>query len=187
MSAFRNIAPLIIDPAGHSKGLLKRLLTNLGVRGVTAVCDTDEALKILRTTAFSIVFCDEIAGPQSPIEFAKALRRDLTTRDVTIPVVLVSGSAEISMITAARDAGMNDVIAKPMSALTIERKLHSLLNAPRSFVTAKTFVGPDRRRTGEDRRQFGECPDGAGERRSRTSDGTVFAVVARLNLDEPNE
>ena len=74
-----------------------------------------------------------------------------------------------------------------MSALTIERKLHSLLNAPRSFVTAKTFVGPDRRRTGEDRRQFGECPDGAGERRSRTSDGTVFAVVARLNLDEPNE
>ena len=66
-------------------------------------------------------------------------------------------------MTAARDAGINDVIAKPVSAGAIERKLKSLLLAPRPFVTAKAFVGPDRRGSGE-RRNFGPRPT-AGEDR----------------------
>src|SRR5450631_4113617 len=93
MSEFRDIRTLIIDPSGHSKALLRSLLTNLGVSGVAAVTGTDEALLSLRMEVFSIVFCDELAGPMEPFAFLKVLRRDLTTRDVTVPVVLVSTRA----------------------------------------------------------------------------------------------
>ena len=58
-----------------------------------------------------------------PFAFLRALRRDLTTRDVTVPVVLVSSGAGSSKMNAARDSGMNDVIVKPVSIGTIERKL----------------------------------------------------------------
>ena len=63
------------------------------------------------------------------------LRRDHNTSDVTVPVVLVSAATDVGKITAARDSGMNDVISKPVSGETIERKLRSLLEAPKPFVT----------------------------------------------------
>ena len=43
-------------------------------------------------------------GRSSPFAFLKALRRDLETRDVTVPVVLVSVGAEFfRKVAAARD------------------------------------------------------------------------------------
>jgi CheY-like chemotaxis protein len=190
MSEFRDIRTLIVDPTGHSKALLRSLLTNLNVSHVATVANTDEALACLRQENFSIVFCDELSGPLNPFEFLKALRLDLTTRDVTVPVVLVSAAAELSTVALARDAGMNDVIAKPVSMGTIERKLRTLLLAPRSFVTTKGFVGPDRR-GGGDRRQFGPRPGGAEDRRGKSpaasAGASIFTVAPRLNLDEPKE
>jgi two-component system chemotaxis response regulator CheY len=185
MSELRDVRTLVIDPAGHSKNLLRSLLANLGVMRVAATPSTEEALQILRAESFSVVFCDELAGPLDPLAFLKSLRRDLSTRDVTIPVVLVSAGADISKIKAARDAGMNDVIAKPVSLGTVERKLRSLIIAPRPFVTAKKFVGPDRRGTSDDRRQFGERPPGGEDRRGRSETGTVFTVGSRLSPEEP--
>ena len=185
MSNFRQIRTLVIDPTGNSKALLKRILANLGVMGVEAVSGTDEALAALRDELYTIVFCDELVGPLDPFAFLKALRRDLQSRDVTVPVVLVSAGAEFSKVAAARDAGMNDVIVKPVSALTIERKLASLVMAPKNFVTAKGFVGPDRRRPG-DRRQFGERTGGVERRGSTTATAAVFTMSPRLNPgDEP--
>lgn len=184
MGEFRNIRTLIIDPTGHSRALLKSLLTTLQVGRVVTISRADEALLTLQREAVSIAFCDELVGPLDPFAFLKMLRRDLTTCDVTVPVVLVSAGADYPKIVAARDAGMNDVIAKPVSAETVERKLRSLLLAPRAFVAAKTFVGPDRRRSGGDRRQFGERPP-AEDRRSKSADGPVFAVAPRLDPDSP--
>lgn len=183
MSEFKHIRPLIIDPAGHSKALLRKLLMAFEVDQVMSTNATDEALIMLRREPYSIVFLDEMAGPLKPLHFLKMLRRDLNTSDVTIPVVLVSAGADTAKISAARDAGMNDVISKPVSVQTIERKLRSLLVEPRPFVTAKSFVGPDRRHSKEDRRQFGERSAKSDRRGKKTS--PVFPIGPRLNPDDP--
>jgi len=182
MSEFKDIKTLIIDRAGHSKALLRKLLTAFGVSRIMTTHATDEALVMLRRESFSIVFLDEMAGPLKPLGFLRMLRRDLNTSDVTIPVVLVSAGTDAGKITAARDAGMNDVISKPVSVRTIERKLRSLLAAPRPFVTAKAFVGPDRRTLRDDRRQFGERPPKNDRRGKKLA--SVFAIGPRLNTDE---
>ena len=85
------------------------------------------------------------------------LRRDLHANDVAVPVVLVCAKIDAAKVTAARDAGMNDVISKPVNLPAIERQLRTAL-APRPFVANKNFVGPDRRHQREDRRNFGERP-----------------------------
>lgn len=180
MGNFRQIRTLVIDPTGNSKALLRRILANLGVMGVEAVSGSDEALAALRNELYTIVFCDELIGPLDPFAFLKALRRDLDSRDVTVPVVLVSAGAEFSKVAAARDAGMNDVIVKPVSAETIERKLGSLVLAPKNFVTAKGFVGPDRRRPG-DRRQFGERTGSVERRGSLGQSASIFTMSPRMD------
>lgn len=179
----QDIRVLILDEKGHGRSLLRSLLLSLGLQRIVALTNTTEALAVLRDERFDLMFLDELAGPLNPVAFIKALRRDLSTRDVTMPVVLVSAGAGRRQIMLARDAGANDVISKPVSAETVERKLRTLLFAPQTFVTAKTFMGPDRRRASDDRRQFGERRP-AFERRGQSQNGTVFVCPPRVRSDD---
>jgi CheY-like chemotaxis protein len=175
-----DVKVLIIDEKGNGISLLKSILIQLGIKRIAAYRSTDDALKHLREETFDLVFCDELSTPLNPVAFVKTLRRDLITRDVTVPVILVSVGANRKQIELARDAGANDVVGKPVSIETVERKIRSLLLTPQDFVTAKTFLGPDRRRSGEDR---GRPPAGV-ERRGARSDATVFHRPPRIRSEE---
>ena len=181
MSELRDIRAIIIDEKGHAISLLRNLLIRLGVKRIAALHSTEDALRLMREETFDVVFCDEFSAPLNPVTFVKAVRRDLTTRDVTVPIVLVSSGASRKQIELARDAGLNDVIAKPVSTDTIERKLRSMVLAPQAFVTAKTFLGPDRRRAEE--RRSDKRPDGA-ERRGTGAEGNVFHRRARIRPED---
>jgi DNA-binding response OmpR family regulator len=158
MREFKDILPLLIDPDLQSKALLRKLLTAFGVERIMTAQATDDALMMLRREKFHIVFLDEMAGPLKPLHFLKMLRRDQQSVDVTVPVVLITPQIDAAKVKAARDAGMNDVISKPVNLPAVERQLRAALAPARPFIAAKNFVGPDRRHTREDRRQFGERP-----------------------------
>jgi two-component system, chemotaxis family, chemotaxis protein CheY len=182
MNEFKDIKTLIVDPAGHSKAQLRKLLAVFGVSQIMATDATDEALVMLRREPFSIVFLDEMAGPLKPLGFLRMLRRDLNTSDVAVPVVLVSTDTDVRNISAARDAGMNDVISKPVNARAVERKLRSVLEPAKPFVTTKTFVGPDRRSLRDERRQFGERPPREDRRGKKLL--AMLGLGPRLDADK---
>jgi PleD family two-component response regulator len=179
-SELSEVRVLIVDEKGHGISLLKSILLQLGVKRIAAYRNTDDALRQLRVEGFDVVFCDEMATPLNPVGFVKALRRDLRSCDVTIPVIFVSAGANRRQIELARDAGANDVIAKPVSGDTIERKLRSIMLEPQVFITTRTFLGPDRRRT-EDRRR--EDRDGDDRRDTLASDANVFLRSPRIKPD----
>jgi len=50
------------------------------------------------------------------------------------------------MLFRARDAGVKEVLAKPLKAKLVLDRLFEIIERPRSFVVAPAYVGPDRRR-----------------------------------------
>jgi DNA-binding response OmpR family regulator len=46
----------------------------------------------------------------------------------------------------ARDAGVHEYLAKPISARSLYSRINKIIAEPREFVQTKTFFGPDRRR-----------------------------------------
>src|SRR5580704_10153862 len=101
MSEYKDLLPLIIDPDPQSKALLRKLQAAFGVDRIMTAQATDDALKMLR--------------------------RELHANDVAVPVVLVCAKIDAAKVTAARDAGMNDVISKPVNLPAIERQLRTAL------------------------------------------------------------
>jgi two-component system, chemotaxis family, chemotaxis protein CheY len=184
MDELKDVRVLIIDPSGYSKGLLRQILLQLGVGSIEPVTNTSEALEKMRLQLFDVVFCDENAAPLEPAAFIKALRLDLQTMNVTMPVVLVSSGVNFAMVAQWRDAGGSDVIVKPVSSETIRNRLVTLVLNPKSFVTAKGFIGPDRRRSG-DRRQFGERPHGGEDRRRNRDEAGVIFSTPRVRAADP--
>ena len=183
MQELKDLNVLIVDSSGHSKNLLRQILLGLGVTNISPHGSTAEALDAMRLQLFHVAFCDENSGPLEATDFIKALRSDLETRNVVIPVVLVTCGADFQVVAQWRDSGGSDVVVKPVSPMVIQSRLVALVLNPKPFVTTKTYIGPDRRREGERREDGERSPYGRDRRRNTEQDGVVFTAPRTIDSD----
>jgi two-component system chemotaxis response regulator CheY len=76
---------------------------------------------------------------------------------------MLTGHSEKKRVVGARDAGITEFLAKPISATTLYERILNLAANPRPFIKTKTYFGPDRRRgvnssyVGPERRKGGKA------------------------------
>ena len=74
---------------------------------------------------------------------------------------MISGMVDHRCLTTARDAGVNEFVAKPFSPDIVFKRIQKLIESPRQFVYTPTYFGPDRRRSKgyveEERRKLTEA------------------------------
>jgi FixJ family two-component response regulator len=61
---------------------------------------------------------------------------------------MMTGHADKMRVTAARDAGVTEFVAKPITAKAILDRTNAVIFKPRQFVKAAEYLGPCRRRAG---------------------------------------
>jgi response regulator RpfG family c-di-GMP phosphodiesterase len=83
------------------------------------------------------------------IEFTRLLRTSADSPDKFIPVIMTTGYSDRSTVIAARDAGVTEFLAKPITAKALYGRVLEVINNPRPFIRSKTYFGPDRRRRDE--------------------------------------
>ncbi len=147
---FVHLGVLIVDGRGQCNKLLRVILSALGVDRVVTQASAADALAALRLGSYDVVFCGEDNTDMNPVAFLRALRRDETSQNRAVPVILVSGHLQRRQVELLRDCGANDVLTTPTSAETVARKLRAIVLSPRPFVADEAFVGPDRRRSAEE-------------------------------------
>ena len=155
---------LVADPFYQLREIIRDiLLRGIGVDEVIDCKDGDEAINLLRELGADVVLADAAMQPMGGIALCKKIRAGIEGVDPYLPVIVMSGRPEVTEITAARDAGVNEYLAKPLSAKILDLRLHAVVERPRPFVRSDNFFGPDRRRRGQedfpgqDRRN--EAPD----------------------------
>jgi DNA-binding response OmpR family regulator len=70
---------------------------------------------------------------------------------------MITALTERHNIEAARDAGVSELLAKPVSSDALFKRIVNMLDNPRPFIRVGDYFGPDRRRhysefLGEERR-----------------------------------
>ncbi len=94
----------------------------------------------------NLVLCDLKMEPMDGLEFVHQVRTDPDNPHRLVPIIMVTAYADMDAITGARDTGVNEFMAKPISAAALEKRIRHVLEDPRGFVEAEQFAGPDRRR-----------------------------------------
>jgi CheY-like chemotaxis protein len=174
MAGFDSLKVMVIDPAAYSRSLLRDVLTSLGVADIAGVDSCAQARSALTMRHRDVIFLSDTAG--DIVSFVRALRRDTATRNITVPVFLVSAGIQQAEIGRARDAGLNGIIVKPVSAATVEKKLRLALAAPKDWVASMEFIGPDRRGKKERRKNRAATR----ERRKPPAPGAVVPVTPKM-------
>ena len=136
---------LVVGAKTHPIQLLRAVLANCGIAKIVHIEDGDAALELLTMEPFQAVFCDYRVATSAGVPFLVAARRNKSVRNPMIAIFLLKERASRPDVERARDTGATDVLTVPMSARSLIAKLQAAVSAPRPFIVAPDFFGPDRR------------------------------------------
>lgn len=144
--AFDHLKALIVDDNPHMRELLRSLLNALGVTAVQEATDGDGAFRLLREHQPDLVLTDLSMKPVDGLAFVREVRRSGESPTPFVPIIMVTGHTERHQVEAARDAGVTELLAKPITAGNLFQRIAEIVQRPRSFVKCAHYFGPDRRR-----------------------------------------
>lgn len=137
---------MVVDDNAHMRTLVAAILRGFGLSAIHESGDGGHAMGELRDRPIDLIFTDMRMDPIDGIEFTHMLRTAPDSPAPFIPIIMMTGYCERSHVTAARDAGVTEFLAKPITARAIWERVIECVDRPRPFVRCKSYTGPDRRR-----------------------------------------
>ncbi len=189
--SFGTLCILVADDNRFVRSILVTILKALGVGKILQAESGEEAEAFLEVSAqmhgdgreVDIILADHLMEPGSGLDLLRYVRSHESEKVKFIPFVMMSGEADRKAVTDARDAGVTEYLAKPMSVMGVASRLLAVIDKPRAFIRAPDYFGPDRRRQ--------TLPyDGPDKRQMRPEDVHLVdegdhMVIEALDTDEP--
>jgi two-component system chemotaxis response regulator CheY len=147
-TAFRRATILVAEGDRAFRRTLRDVLLGMGFPSIIVAGTTAEAMRMIVEQRPSVVLLDAKLPGGDGIKFTRRLRRE----GDSLPVILMAQAPDASLVAAARDAGVNEMVLKPLSMESLVLRLMHVLQVPRPFVRSPGYLGPDRRRLPERRR-----------------------------------
>lgn len=144
--SFERLKVLVVDDNQHMRALVTAILTAFGVKQVDEAACANDAWELLKIKKSDIVITDWVMDGMSGLEFTEKVRTAGDSPNPFVPIIMLTGHTQFAKIQQARDAGVNEFLAKPVSAKAILSRLISIIEHPRPFVRTKVYFGPCRRR-----------------------------------------
>ncbi|HYC04450.1 MAG TPA: response regulator [Azospirillaceae bacterium] len=183
---FDSISVLVADDNRFVRQILVTVLKGLGVGKVLQAESGEEAQAIIDIQAqmgidgkaVDMVFADHLMRPGDGLDLLQWCRAHERDSVRFVPFVMMSGEADVKAVIDARDYGVTEYLAKPMSVTGVASRLLGIIDRPRPFVRTSDYFGPDRRRQ--------SLPVNGGDRRMMaTDDIRVFDETVMDDDDVP--
>jgi PleD family two-component response regulator len=140
-----HIEVVVVDDCPIVVKLLGMMLNSMDIRKVYSTTDPVCALKVIFETRPHLVITDLLMDSIDGLSLAKSIRfcRDDELR--CTPIFILTGFTDKEHVIQARDAGVNEVLAKPLSTRRIYQRICNLIERPQKFVETVSYFGPERR------------------------------------------
>lgn len=147
---FFTLKALIASSDAQTRQNVRKLLQALALNQISEAEDAAAALAAIHATRFDLILCDMNLAPADGIAFTRLLRLSETSPNPYLPLILIASLTDRQSVEAARDAGVTEILAKPIAAQGLAARITEIVERPRSFVRCQSYFGPDRRRRRDD-------------------------------------
>jgi DNA-binding response OmpR family regulator len=127
MAELDSLKALVIDDSPHIQTLVSEVLKAVGME-VRACGDGETALAMMRTWRPDIVLVDFEMRPMTGAEFTRALRALEKRLGRRTPVLMMTAHGDQAHVLQARDAGVDGLMAKPLSTGVILARVQGVLD-----------------------------------------------------------
>lgn len=143
---FSNLRVLIVDDNRFMRETIQAILESIGIGTVYHAINAEDGYKKTMDELPDVIISDWDMEPGDGITLVKWLRSRPDSPDPYIPIVMLTGFSERNRVMAARDSGVTEFLAKPVSTRAMHSRLISIIDQPRPFIRTEHYFGPDRRR-----------------------------------------
>src|SRR5476649_2384462 len=136
MSGYRfdRLKVLVVDDNPHMRKLVVTILQAFGVIQIYEADNGERAWNILRESNPDVLVLDWVMEGMSGLDLIQMIRSNPASPNPFIPVVMLTGYTSLDHVRQARDAGVNEFIAKPVSVKTMMSRLVAVIEHPRHYV-----------------------------------------------------
>ena len=128
---------LIVDDNGPTRTLARDILAAAWAVDVRECGDGRAALLELGWRP-DLVLVDYEMRPMDGAAFTRLLRTGGTGADPRTPVIMMTGHADREHVLKARQAGVDGIVAKPLSIRSMLERVQAVLARPRETVVVRT-------------------------------------------------
>ncbi len=143
---FAKLKVMVVDDNEHMRLLLGTILKAFGVTRVCEMTSAEDAWERIVDTPCDIIIVDWVMAGMSGLDFVKKLRNSPDSLNPYVPIIMLTGHTSLERVQQARDAGVNEFLAKPVSSKMLMSRVLAVIENPRSFVRTRSYFGPCRRR-----------------------------------------
>jgi len=140
------LSVLIVDDNKFMRSTMFQVLYGLGVRNCMQAENPNVAISYVRDSPIDIVISDWDMGPKSGLDLVREIRAAAESQNRLVSIIMLTGNATRRNVTTARDSGITEFLAKPVSAQSLYARIVEIIENPRQFVKTGDYFGPDRRR-----------------------------------------
>jgi two-component system, chemotaxis family, chemotaxis protein CheY len=144
---FNRLRFLVIDDNAHMRRILRTLLHGFGAREVYEAEDGAAGLETFTHYVPDIVLADWVMPIFDGLELTQMIRQQGANPNPYVPIIMLTGHSEKKRVISARDAGVTEFLAKPISAKSLYERIFNVVANPRPFIKTRNYFGPDRRRS----------------------------------------
>jgi len=128
------------------RSLIRTVLRVLGCDHVAEAANGIEVLRLLKAGQNPDTIITNWEMPKlDGITLIRMIRDPNESPNPYVPIIMVSAYSEEHRVIQARDAGVSEFLAKPISAQLLYERIVTTIEHPRPFVKSEGFFGPDRR------------------------------------------
>jgi two-component system chemotaxis response regulator CheY len=133
MSGYRfdRLKILVVDDNAHMRKLVTTILQAFGVVQIYEADNGQRAWTVVRESNPDVIIADWVMDGMSGIEMVQMLRSNPQSPNPFVPVIMLTGHTSLDHVMQARDAGVNEFIAKPPSLRAHPGLFRSLPPPPR--------------------------------------------------------
>lgn len=141
----QGIDVLVADDSVQMRAYHRSVLDLMGAARVREAGDGGEAFRAICEDAPDLLITDYGMAPQDGIALTRSVRTDARSPNAFLPIIMVTAYTDKKRIGTARDAGVHQLLHKPIAPEDLALKISEVIDDPRPFIRTRNYFGPDRR------------------------------------------
>jgi two-component system, chemotaxis family, chemotaxis protein CheY len=142
---FEHISALVVDSDRYSTSTASQILRGSGLTRHFIAYIGAGAMNVLVSTKLDLVISECVLPDMAAAEFVHRMRKHRSQVVKYLPIVMLTGYAQLGSVTAVRDSGANSFVRQPVSPSVLFDHIAWTARSERPFVECDVYVGPCRR------------------------------------------
>lgn len=138
---FSKLRILVVEDSNEMRRLIIAMLHSMRIGCILEARDGRHGLEVFNTQKPDIIITDGAMHPMDGYEMTRLVRQS-TQGNRDIPVLMISGHLSREIVDHARDQGVTDYLAKPLSANLLYQAILRAVSKPLHIVETQNYHGP---------------------------------------------